>query len=487
MSLLGLRDKGKDLAALQHALVHKYRKKKHHTEWICQTWDNNDPFANLDHIEQSTDDQDSSADEQIANYGTNYDPTVDLEPPSKDAWEQMRSKPSGDNEAMLEELAHYQAMIQCHKQLNTQATPSSSGLGSGSHSHHHAPNTAMYATPVAHGPPAFNDWPPRLPPPVQPLPCPPAPLPKQESLHHHLIPIPELKASISVETILQDISVSSMRWCKINNIIRDLMVQVGMDYGNSWTCQNKQQMGILYAWILKEVPELAIFQNGWASEWIVQCKFNNHLYNIQRSKKQQKAAINVYQGSLMSSTTPLLDLLCPSGGEFTTPALLVIHMFMSTPNPSPKLFLWSATFTQTSTPIAIASTFWYYCSRLGSTTVTATPSDQRLPSPPPEPTPPRPSPPPSLLPLTWNPGPAPSSNPPSRPHRGHAPQPPPFNNCRNSLRSSWNNADGADMSANTNAQAIATPARGNNKRRGNMQASREDTDDGVQPTTNEES
>ncbi|KAJ1299494.1 hypothetical protein OPQ81_003806 [Rhizoctonia solani] len=110
MSPLGLRDKGKgkapdqgsnsrhqqdggqtDLAALQCALIHKYRKKKHCTEWICQTWDNNDPFANLDHIEQSTDDQDSSADEQIANYGTDYDPTADLKPPSKDAWEQMRS------------------------------------------------------------------------------------------------------------------------------------------------------------------------------------------------------------------------------------------------------------------------------------------------------------------------------------------------------------------------------------------------------------
>ncbi|KAJ1302560.1 hypothetical protein OPQ81_002877 [Rhizoctonia solani] len=66
-----------------------------------------------------------------------------------------------------------------------------------------------------------------------------------------------------------------------------------------------------------------------------------------------------------------------------------------------------------------------------------------------------------------------------------------------------NNADGADTSANTNAQAIATPARGNNKCRGNMQASRgrkkrtckgnpplllpEDTDNGVQPTTDEES
>ncbi|KAJ1302559.1 hypothetical protein OPQ81_002876 [Rhizoctonia solani] len=126
MSLLGLRDKGKgkaldqgsnsrcwqdggqtDLAALQHALIHKYRKKKCHTEWIHWTWDNNDPFANLDHIKQSTNDQESSADEQIANYGTNYDPTVDLKPPSEDAWEQMRSKPSGDNEVMLEELAHY--------------------------------------------------------------------------------------------------------------------------------------------------------------------------------------------------------------------------------------------------------------------------------------------------------------------------------------------------------------------------------------------
>ncbi|CAE6345900.1 unnamed protein product, partial [Rhizoctonia solani] len=270
-------------AALQRALRHKCGKKSR-AEQARRMSNDEGPFAGLELIDQSTNDEEITDDELTTDQGTNYDLAEDHEEPSEDTWEEMRR----DYEAMSERMAHRRAMIQRHEQLNASATPG------GSASRHRVPDSVAYAAPVARGQAAFNNPPPQPPQPRPPQPPPlqPAPPPLQEGRHRHLVPMPESKANISVEMILQDAGLSAVRWHEINNIIRDLMARVGMDYTSSWTRQNKQAMGALYAWILQEVPELAIFRNGWASEWIVQWKFDNRLYNMRKKKREPEAAAN---------------------------------------------------------------------------------------------------------------------------------------------------------------------------------------------------
>ncbi|CUA67181.1 hypothetical protein RSOLAG22IIIB_07249 [Rhizoctonia solani] len=241
MSPSGLKDKDKDegkaparssksrwdsrqqnAAAFQHALRHKYGKKKSCAERAHQISNDESPFASLEPIDQSTDNQEITDDELTADQGTNYDLAEDHEEPSKDTWKEMRR----DYEAI--------------------ATPGGSG------SWHRVPDSVAYAAPVARGQAAFNNPGPQphrpRPRPQQPPLPQPAPPPLQEGRHRHLVLMPESKANISVEIILRDAGFSAVWWREINNIICDLIERVGMDYTSSWTSQNKQAMGALYAW-----------------------------------------------------------------------------------------------------------------------------------------------------------------------------------------------------------------------------------------------
>ncbi|CAE6372695.1 unnamed protein product [Rhizoctonia solani] len=189
-------------AALQRALRQKYGKKSR-TEQAHQMSNDEGPFAGLEPINQSTDNQEITDDKLTTDQGTDYE------------------------------------------QLNTSTTPGGSGSG------HCVTESVAYAAPVARGQAAFNNprpQPPRPRPRQPPLPQ-PAPPPLQEGCQRHLVPMPESKANISVEMILQDAGFSAVRWSEINNIIYDLMARVGMDYTSSWTRQNKQAMGALYAWV----------------------------------------------------------------------------------------------------------------------------------------------------------------------------------------------------------------------------------------------
>ncbi|EUC56410.1 hypothetical protein RSOL_176730, partial [Rhizoctonia solani AG-3 Rhs1AP] len=80
-------------------------------------------------------------------------------------------------------------------------------------------------------------------------------------------------------------------WLEISNAICDLMTRVGMDYDNSWMQQDKSKLGTLYSLILKEAPELGIFQNGWATKWLVQNKFNNHRYYSGKHRKRHYSSV----------------------------------------------------------------------------------------------------------------------------------------------------------------------------------------------------
>ncbi|KEP44876.1 hypothetical protein V565_357730 [Rhizoctonia solani 123E] len=394
-----------------------------------------------------------------------------------------------DYEAMSEQMAHFRAMIQRREQLDASATPGGSG------SRHRVPDSVAYAAPVAHGQAAFNN---PLPQPPRPRPRPrqppllqPAPPPLQEGRHRHLVPMPESKANISVEMILRDAGLSAVRWREINNIIRDLMARVGMDYTSSWTRQNKQAMGALYAWILEEVPELAIFRNGWASEWIVQRKFDNRLYNMRKKKREPEAAANGapdeqhdLPAGLASVARHASEPSAQGSTNNTPPPEADTELQHSSSHPRPRP---SESHQHSAPPPR----------DLVQPQSSPLPSNQQPPS--------GPSLPPSpTLPQHPDPHSSPAliTNRNSRSRRGRDPHPPPFSNRRRSMRISGNHVDGANTAAGTDIQAATTPSGGNNKRQGNQNApqnkkkrvrkgdlpmpSLEDTDDGAQPTTDEE-
>ncbi|CEL61445.1 hypothetical protein RSOLAG1IB_12459 [Rhizoctonia solani AG-1 IB] len=199
---------------------------------------------------------------------------------SEGDWVSMQSA----NEAMRQELAHLRAMVERNKQLTHSPTSGESGSCSwGGISR--PPSTA----PVAVGEAALRHS----------LPLPP--LHARSSPYdlgpRRFVSLPKSKTSASVDDIQHDAGLGDNqgRWLEIsvNNVIRELMMRVGLDYDNSWLRQDKSKLGVLYALILKEAPELGIFQNGWATEWLVQAKFNNHRYYKTKRVKQRHSSIQV--------------------------------------------------------------------------------------------------------------------------------------------------------------------------------------------------
>ncbi|CUA67899.1 hypothetical protein RSOLAG22IIIB_13560 [Rhizoctonia solani] len=300
------------------------------------------------------------------------------------------------------------------------------------------------------------------------------------------------KANISVEMILRD---AAVWWREINN---------------------KQAMGALYAWILEEVPELAIFRNGWASEWIVQRKFDNRLYNMRKKKREPEAAANGapderhgLPAGLASVARNASEPSVQGSTNNTPPPEADNELQRSSshprPHPSPRAPPTSSSnhlpATQPSSPSSHPSELHQHSAPpprdLVQLQSSPLPSNQQPPS--------RASLPPSPT-LPQHPdrhsSPALIANRNSRSRRGRDPHSPPFSNLRRSMRISGNHVDGANTATGTNIRAATTPSGGNNKRRGNQNArqnkkkrvrkgdlpmpSLEYTDDGAQPTTDEE-
>ncbi|CAE6455076.1 unnamed protein product [Rhizoctonia solani] len=195
---------------------------------------------------------------------------------SEEDWVSMQSA----NEAMRQELAHLRAMVKRNEQLAYSPTPGASRSRSwGSVSH------PTSTAPVAVGEPALDNSPSL--PPLSPRSSPSSQGPRR------FVSLPKSKTSASVDDIQHNAGLrdNQVRWLEISNIIRELMMRVGLDYHNSWLRQDKSKLGVLYALILKEAPELQVFQNGWATEWLVQAKFNNHRYYKTKRVKQRRSNI----------------------------------------------------------------------------------------------------------------------------------------------------------------------------------------------------
>ncbi|KAF8753025.1 hypothetical protein RHS01_07399 [Rhizoctonia solani] len=228
-----------------------------------------DPFDTLQAIDwPPSDDNGDDDDDETGN-----DAGLGSREPSENDWAAMCRA----NEAMSQELAHLRAIFGRNDQLTHGATPGASG----SRSRSSVPRPSS-AAPVSLGEPAL-DYPPT---------CPPShthPSPSDDPAPRRFVPLPKSKTSANIGDIQNDAGLGGnlARWLEISNIIRELMTRVGLDYGNSWSNQDKTKLGILYALILKEAPELGVFQNGWGTEWLVQAKFNNHrCYKTKRMKQR---------------------------------------------------------------------------------------------------------------------------------------------------------------------------------------------------------
>lgn len=255
--------------AVERAISRHYDKKKRRAQRRTLL-DNPNLLNALQTIDESSTDDDSDEDQGSGN--------VSAPNRSEEEWDAIRRS----NEAMLEELAQLRAMVTRESQLANSATPGASG----SRSCNSAPKTED--TPVALGQPALDNPPACTParrnpdPPTQALRSTPEERPRG------FVALPKSKTAKNLRDIQNDAGLSdnNERWLEISNIIRDLMTRVGMDYDNSWLHQDKARMGILYSLILKEAPELGVFQNGWATEWLVQNKFNNHRYYVGNRKRK---------------------------------------------------------------------------------------------------------------------------------------------------------------------------------------------------------
>ncbi|CAE6454687.1 unnamed protein product [Rhizoctonia solani] len=276
----GIKDKNRRRQA--EALARHYNKKKRRAELLKLLADNDeysdDPLDDLESIDGrlSTDNEDELGNGPLGR--------------SEAEWDAMRRA----NEAMSAELAHIRVMNNRHEQLTYAATPGASSSLSQARNSGPDPTNAAVArgvpaladppahplVPVARGVPAIAD--PSSRPASRAQSAPP-----DDRDNRHFVPIPKHKAGTNIEDIQYKAGLGHdlVRWLEISNHIRDLMTRVGLDYTISWTHQDKSKLGILYALILKEAPELNIFQNGWATEWLVQNKFNNHRYYVGKRKR----------------------------------------------------------------------------------------------------------------------------------------------------------------------------------------------------------
>ncbi|KAG8731895.1 hypothetical protein FRC11_001740 [Ceratobasidium sp. 423] len=254
------------------------------------------PFTNLQAIEQSPDDDlggvykdssDESSSDEGGSEGEGEDEDEDEdEDEGEDTSRNVTSNFKNSSKELKKlrrehgEMAAALAYYRGHDERDSGTTPGASGSGSRDFTLNcfDAP-----AAPVARGQPALDPQsfdPP--PPPRVPLP------PKADSKAHfrHFIDIPKSKTGYKIGKIRRKAGLEhdGPRWRGISDIIRDIMSRVVLDYSNSWANQDGGKLGRIYDMIHAQVPEIADFENGWASEILVQRKFNNRLYNTRKSR-----------------------------------------------------------------------------------------------------------------------------------------------------------------------------------------------------------